>query len=71
MRRLPNVDETARDEPDMQEYELACRLQKSNPREALSRLEALADRGSILSLRQLTYAYANGVGIEVASFMLS
>lgn len=62
--QIPNVDERALDEPDMEGFRIAHRLLSSNPKEALVKFRELAERGSMLSVVQLANAYWKGVGVE-------
>lgn len=53
-------------EPDMAAVRAAYDLMKSAPAEALDRLRALAERGSLMSMAYLGDAYERGVGTKVS-----
>jgi TPR repeat protein len=51
-------------EPDLEALRNGCRLLQSNPRDGLSLLKALAERGSLMSLLYLGEAYRKGEGLD-------
>jgi len=52
-------------EPDVEELRRLQSLRSTNPEKAYNGMEQLAGQGSIASMLDLAYAYANGLGVQV------
>jgi TPR repeat protein len=59
-----NEQEIANDDPCADEVSEAISARKEDPSAAFGRLLALAERGSLLSMRHTAWMYAKGVGVE-------
>jgi TPR repeat protein len=55
-----------RNEPDITALRAAHELLKTNAVEAVRQLQALAERGSVMSMVYLGYAFENGIGTGVS-----
>ncbi len=59
-----NEQEIANDDPCADEVSEAVSIRQEDPSAAFGRLLALAERGSLLSMRHTAWMYAKGVGVE-------